>query len=68
MGLWQVGIDIQIEARRPAFDPAKQQVLDGIEAIAPSLRASRMAVSTSPSGKLSRRRRTWTYSRLPAAP
>src|SRR3546814_14214420 len=35
---------------------------------APSLRASRTAASTSPSGKLSRSRRTWTYSRLPAAP
>ncbi len=32
MGLGQVGIDIQIEARRPTFDPAEQQVLDRIEA------------------------------------
>ncbi len=32
MGPWQVGIDIQIETRRPALDPAQQQVLDRIEA------------------------------------
>ncbi len=35
MGLGQVGIDIRIEAWRPAFDPAQQQVLDRIEADRP---------------------------------
>jgi len=35
MGLGQVGIDIQIETRRPALDPAQQQVLDRIEADRP---------------------------------
>ncbi len=35
MGPWQVGIDIQIETRRPALDPAQQQVLDRIEADRP---------------------------------
>ena len=35
MGLGQVWIDIQIEARRPAFNPAEQQVLDRIEADRP---------------------------------
>jgi len=58
MGLGQVGIDIQIKARRPTFDAAQQQVLDRIKPIAPSLRASRTAPSTSLSGKLSSRRRT----------
>ncbi len=35
MGPWHVGIDILIEARRPALDPSQQQVLDGIEADRP---------------------------------
>jgi hypothetical protein len=33
----QVGVDRQIQARRPTLDPAEHQVLHGIEADRPAL-------------------------------
>ncbi len=69
MSLWQVGIDIQIEARRPALDPAEQQALDRIETNRPQpegLAHGRLDLVEQEA--LQETQRTWTYSRLPAAP
>ena len=40
MGLRQIGIDGHVEPRRPAFDPAQHQVLDGVKADRAALQRS----------------------------
>ena len=69
MGLGQVGIDIQIETRRPAFDPAQQQVLDRIEADRPQPEGvAHGGLDLAEREALQETQGPWTYSRLPAAP
>ena len=69
MGLGQVGIDIQIETRRPALDPAQQQVLDRIEADRPQPEGvAHGGLDLAEREALQETQGPWTYSRLPAAP
>ena len=68
-GPWQIGIDIQVEPRRAPFDPAQHQVLDGVVADSAQVQSVPSPQREAPQNrKVSRSRRTCTYSRLPGLP